>query len=262
MASETIKLLVTVKAYPALSTKYGETVCVAGIQVDPPPLQWIRLFPVPFRTLPFEKRFKKYTVVSVDVTIPTTDRRPESRHADPESFQVIERWESTRDNWARRLSVLSPLMKQSLCEIKRLQARDKSSLGIFKPAGITDFVMEPADSDWEPKKHLTRDQLNLIDNNHSALEKIPWEFRYRFRCEETGCDGHFVSSIDWELGGAYRNFMKRYPPARVPEMLRDKWFIEMCGPQKDTYFFVGNMHLRPRQFLVLGVVWPKRANAS
>ncbi len=40
------RILVTVKTYPTLSRKYGETVCTAGIGEDG---TWIRIYPVPFR---------------------------------------------------------------------------------------------------------------------------------------------------------------------------------------------------------------------
>jgi len=39
------KVLITVKAYPNPSTRYGETVCVAGIDIDKK--EWVRLYPVP-----------------------------------------------------------------------------------------------------------------------------------------------------------------------------------------------------------------------
>jgi len=42
------KILVTVKTYPTLSRKYGETVCTAGVREDG---SWVRIYPVPFRRL-------------------------------------------------------------------------------------------------------------------------------------------------------------------------------------------------------------------
>ena len=41
------RVLVTVKTYPTLSTKYGETVvCTAGVREDG---TWVRIYPVPSR---------------------------------------------------------------------------------------------------------------------------------------------------------------------------------------------------------------------
>src|ERR1700674_3007527 len=39
-----ISLVVTVKAYPAISRKHGEAVCVAGIRTDTPEPRWVRLW--------------------------------------------------------------------------------------------------------------------------------------------------------------------------------------------------------------------------
>lgn len=63
MNGETKRVLVTVKAYPNLSRKYGETVCVAGIDLDTN--QWIRLYPIPFRDLDSDQKFKKYNIIEV-----------------------------------------------------------------------------------------------------------------------------------------------------------------------------------------------------
>ena len=42
------RVLITVKTYPTLSRKYGETVCTAGVREDG---TWVRIYPVPFRRL-------------------------------------------------------------------------------------------------------------------------------------------------------------------------------------------------------------------
>lgn len=42
------RVLITVKTYPTLSKKYGETVCTAGLREDG---SWVRIYPVPFRQL-------------------------------------------------------------------------------------------------------------------------------------------------------------------------------------------------------------------
>jgi hypothetical protein len=44
------RILPVVKTYPNPSTKYGETVCVAG--VDLATREWVRVYPVTFRQLP------------------------------------------------------------------------------------------------------------------------------------------------------------------------------------------------------------------
>ena len=42
------RVLITVKTYPTLSSKYGELVCTAGIRASDG--EWIRIYPMPFET--------------------------------------------------------------------------------------------------------------------------------------------------------------------------------------------------------------------
>ena len=51
------RVLITVKTYPTLSRKYGETVCTAGVREDG---SWVRIYPVPFRRLDEEEQYTKY----------------------------------------------------------------------------------------------------------------------------------------------------------------------------------------------------------
>lgn len=65
MLEEQARVLVTVKAYPNPSQSYGKTVCVAGVRVDTPSPEWVRLYPVAFRDMAYEDRFKKYQLVDL-----------------------------------------------------------------------------------------------------------------------------------------------------------------------------------------------------
>jgi hypothetical protein len=58
----TERVLITVKTYPTLSRKYGETVCTAGVRADG---SWMRIYPVPFRRLDEEEQYKKFEWASV-----------------------------------------------------------------------------------------------------------------------------------------------------------------------------------------------------
>ena len=60
-----MRVLITVKAAPNPSEKYGETVCVAGLRLDLDAGGWVRLYPVNFRELDSDGKFRKYDVVSL-----------------------------------------------------------------------------------------------------------------------------------------------------------------------------------------------------
>ena len=58
------KVLITVKTYPAISSKYDELVCTAGFLEDG---RWIRIYPIQFRKKSFEEQYKKYDWIEIDL---------------------------------------------------------------------------------------------------------------------------------------------------------------------------------------------------
>ncbi len=250
--------MVTVKAYPALSRKYGEVVCVAGIRTDTPEPRWVRLFPVPFRDLPFDQRFMKYQHVSVDVQRPRSDSRPESYQPNPDSLEVS-KVVPPGGNWAERRKLVEPVSVESMCWIQAQQRVDGTSLGVFRPREVSDFIIEHEPDDWDPAKLAIASQTSLFFPGRKGLEKIPFRFRYLYRCEGTQCKGHSQSIVDWELAEAFRSWSAGHDQVTTMRMLRDKWLGELCGADKDTMLYVGNQHQHPESFLVLGVFYPKKA---
>jgi hypothetical protein len=106
-------------------------------------------------------------------------------------------------------------------------------------------------------------QTSLLDglgpdertNQIRKLEQVPWTFRYRYKCDMVGCPGHSQSIIDWEISQFYRR-VRNFDDWR--DRMRKRWVDEVCGTDRDTAFFVGNMHQHPGSFLILGVWWPPR----
>jgi hypothetical protein len=85
-----VDVLVLVKATPQPSTRYGDTVCVAGVVLDDGPPRWIQLYPVPFRYLAADVQFKKYMKINVALREARGDLRPESAKIDVESIRCGE----------------------------------------------------------------------------------------------------------------------------------------------------------------------------
>jgi hypothetical protein len=253
---ERISVLITVKAYPVLSETSGESVCVAGIRIDTPQPEWVRLFPIPFRDLDRTAQFKKYDIIDLEVGSKPDDHRPESRLPFVETI-TVQHHISSRDGWRERRPYVEPLIQPSMCAILRQQSMDGTSLGVFQPAELYDFFMEPAPS--RPTRQALVGQMNLFFPNRKNLEALPYKFCYRYRCDESNCGGHNPSIIDWELGEAYRSWRHRYPDDKdLFSKLRQKWFDEIAGPDKDLHLFVGNVAKYPTSFLVLGAFYPPR----
>src|SRR5690554_4275899 len=97
------KVLITVKTYPSLSAKYGELVCTAGFLEDG---SWIRLYPIPFRKLKYEEKYKKYQWIELDIVKNNKDFRPESfRPATIDTPITLLDTLDTKGNWYKRKQI-------------------------------------------------------------------------------------------------------------------------------------------------------------
>ena len=69
------RILITVKTYPTLSSKYDEVVCTAGVRSDG---SWVRIYPVPFRKLGDFEKYRKFDWIEIDLERNPADPRHES----------------------------------------------------------------------------------------------------------------------------------------------------------------------------------------
>ena len=129
------KILITVKAYPNPSRKYSETVCCAGIDLNN--FQWVRLYPIPFRDLDDNKKFKKYSIIEVDCYKTPDDRRPESFYVNSDTIKVIDWLDTKKDKWEKRKSIVLKLPVKSMCKVYEDAEDSDLSLGLIKPDEIS-----------------------------------------------------------------------------------------------------------------------------
>jgi hypothetical protein len=252
-----VRVLVTVKAYPTLSADHGEAICVAGVRLDTSPVQWVRLFPIPFRDLPRTEQFKKYDVIEIDVQSPNPkDARPESVLPIVDTISVVDHI-GTADGWAKRASIVGPVVASSLCRIRADQQSGGVSLGLFRPATVADLRFEVAAGRSAGKDALAG-QMNLFNPQKRQLEPLPWKFKYTFRCAESDCPGHESGLIDWEIGEAYRRWRLAYRGVEtLKQKMRQTWLDDMLAADRDLYFFTGNIAKYPQSFVLLGCFYPK-----
>ena len=247
------RILVTVRTYPTPARRGVEVSCTAGITDDG---EWIRLFPIPYRSLDDDQRFRKYQWISLDVIRARGDTRPESHTPNLQSIEVVGTL-STEREWRARWEVIRPLVRPSLCAIKReCQEHNSPTLGIFMPGLIDCLTIEEGGADWSVEELAKLNQtLNLFEQAPvRQLEKIPYNFKYRFTCDDPDCRGHAISCTDWEMGQSYRRWRREYGED-WEDAFRQKYEIEM-KERFDTHFFVGNMHQHPTSFLIVGLYYP------
>jgi hypothetical protein len=249
-----------VKAYPALSRRYGEVSCIAGLNMETH--NWMRLYPVPFRTLEDAQKFRKYEPIRAKVQRPRDDRRPESWRVDAESIEVIGSLLPSDRGWEARRPLVEPAIGESMCAVRLAQRGDGTSLQMFRPTEILDFIVEEVEPDPEKSKRAEdwAAQGSLLSSTdlqlqRKALEQVPFRFLYQYLCSADDCPGHRQSIVDWEIAALYRKVRGQ---ENWRELIRARWLGQMCGPDRDTAFIVGNQHQHPDGFLVLGVWWPPR----
>jgi hypothetical protein len=196
-----LRLLITVKAAPNPSEKYGETVCVAALSIDPLRPGWVRLYPINHRELTSDDRFRKYEIISVMARPARRDQRRESWKP---IIETIAR-EAYLPPWEKRRRYLDPWVEESMCRLNRAvrDRPDAQSLALIRPARVDGLRVTPHGG-WTPSEQRKIDayvsQLDLLDNRDRVpLEAPRFRAAYRYQCHEPGCKGHLQGLLDWEL---------------------------------------------------------------
>jgi hypothetical protein len=251
------QILITVKAYPNPSKKYRETVCCAGVDLSNS--QLVRLYPIPFRDLDDEMKFKKYSIIEVDCTRPTDDKRPESFRVYIDTIKIMKWLDTERGTWESRRSIVLKLPVQSMCQVYKEAEHSDLSLGFIKPDNIS-FEYERQSLGDQKAREACYAQLSFFNKTKDAIEKIPFNFYYRFNCYgELDCPGHKLSITDWEIGQAYRYWRFKYRKENILlDKIKQKWMDIVNKTKRDVYFFVGNLKRFRNIFMVLGVFYPPK----
>src|SRR6476660_6087323 len=99
------KVLITVKTYPTISTKYEELVCTAGFLENG---QWIRIYPVQYRKKRYAEQYKKYQWIEIDLVKNTEDFRPESFRpvSHDTEISLLDSIEADGDSWDDRRKIV------------------------------------------------------------------------------------------------------------------------------------------------------------
>jgi hypothetical protein len=254
-----LRVLVTVKAAPNPSDKYGETVCVAGISADLANPGWIRLYPINFRELGSDETFRKYDIVTVDAKPARQDQRRESWR--PVMSTLVR--EAHLEPWKPRRAWLDPYLEDSMCRLNRAarECADAQSLALVRPKEVGALKIERHPG-WTPEEQLKIDayvnQLDLLsDHDRAPLLAPRLRGSFHYRCHDPNCGGHKQGILDWEFVALQR----RLPGSSDDDLsqeLQRKFLDMMCAPERDTGFYVGNQAKRVNVFSVLGVYYPKR----
>lgn len=264
MTSQERRILILCKTYPSPSAKYSETSCVAGMDETG---ALIRLYPVPFRLIEDDKKFKKWQWITVRVAKSTNDNRHESHkifvdtiRCDKDVLPTVNHWEARRQ-WLDKLPVF-----ESFHTLENARQNHGTTLAILKPNRILGLESRPVvTAEWTEgeKDKLLRMQLqgDLFSSEAekksiAQLRKLPYDFYYRYECETP--NGPIVSKhkiVDWEIGALYWNVHRRHG-GNWEKPFRNKLEEEL--PSGDLMFLMGTIHRFPDQWLIVSLIYPPR----
>lgn len=269
------RVLITVKTYPTLSKKYAELVCTAGVTETG---EWRRLYPVRFRQLYDEQKYKKFQWVEADLEQSNTDNRPESYKILHDSLKTIGEPLPTKDNWlARRENFLKKVeVYDDLADLIGRAHRNELSIAAFKPKRYLKFIHESVEREWDVEKlaqlEHQRRQLHLFDDEETVarqfkvVKKLPYKFSYQF--EDIQGKKSKLMIEDWEIGALYWNCLKSSEGdedlaiVKVREKYWDK-FVQSGEHDVTLVFGTTLEHHRkkaPNPFVIIGVFYPPLDN--
>ena len=238
------RVLITVKTYPTLSRKHGETVCTAGVRADG---TWMRIYPVPFRRLDEKEQYRKFDWIEADFVRGRSDFRPETHHPADLTKLIPASHMGTEDNWReRRILLLKKAKVFDRLEPLMVGAKEnRFSLAVFKPARIRGFIWEDDSRDWDLDKvtqmrEKTR-QTELFKEEtwretFKLIPKLPYSFSYRI--EDADGKKSTMKVLDWECGQLYWNCFNRCrDETQALEKVRAKYEDEFG--RRDLHFFLG-----------------------
>ncbi len=234
-------LLVTVRTYPNISSKYVETVCTAGVTRDG---EWRRLYPVALRYLDDGKKYSTYDIIEVSVE-DGKDGRPETRRPNCQTINVVGR----ANKWDDRCGWIKKTIFPSLEAMKQA----KRTIGPVAAREVKSFEANQVSTDWSAKQLELMKQDGLF-KTRKPLQKIPFDFRFRW-VDHDGAE-HDSKALAWEFGETWRRYSLKYPDP-IPRM-REKWMNDICSAKNQISFYLGNSAEHRNAFMICGIFFPPK----
>ena len=261
------RVLIAAKTYPTISGKYDELVCTAGFLEDG---SWIRIYPIPFRKKSYNEQYSKYDWIEIDIVKNKSDFRPESYrpYSHDTEIKIISKLD-TKNFWAERKKFALNNVHTNLATLIKEAHNQKicTSLAVFKPTKIIDFIAIEVERDWDKKKieqlKANRDQTNLFEHPEDPFEvvqKLPYKFSFIFEDDEGKQSKLMIE--DWETGQLFWNCLAKHEgnEKKAIEDVKYKYF-EDFAKTKDLHFFLGTTavhhYASKNPFMIIGTFHPK-----
>ena len=249
------KVLLTVKAYPTTSKRYGATYCAAGVTEDN---EWIRLYPMSFHDY-IKRKLKRYTWIEVECKKDNSEKikRKESYKVREGTIRILDSsftsGEGREKYWTKRNQLILPLISSSIEELKEMNDDDRTSLGLVKPKFVKDFILQPPQEEIDEETGYF--QVDIYGKRVPTPDPFP-SAKYRFHCS-VECKGHSMTCLDWELGESWRSWKRIYiDEDELIGKMREKYFTEFVE-NRNLHFFMGT-ESHWGKWMIIGIYYPPK----
>jgi hypothetical protein len=237
----TSEAIILVKASPQVGKRHGETVCCAGVNDKG---EWVRLYPVSFRTLDQARQFRRWDRIRFRWKKPQDDPRPESLRVDHQSIEVIGELKQKE-----RLNFLSRLEVPSISKVKD----EGETLALLRPQSPKFFIeKKPPEALKEEKQKFEALAAQTDLFNSSPLipyDPCPYNFKYSYRTDDGEREG---TCQDWETDATFYNWSRHYGEQKALEFIQRVFGEEY--PKKGMVFAMGTHSLYPDTWLINGII--------
>jgi hypothetical protein len=233
LAWEEKRALIIGRASPEPSKKHIETVCTGAITADG---QLLRLYPITFRYLDENQKYRLWTWASFQAAKDPKDPRKESYRVKEGSISILSEVQSNSE----RFSLLRGGIVSDRETLDQLYRHDWTSLGIVKIEYI-DLTASMPTKNWAQEKPYIKQSHLLVELK--PLEQIPIQMKLKFRCSNsTSCRTHRCTLIAWEYMEAFRQFRGKYgSPLEAFHRVKEAIIARYFPSSKDSYALLG-MH--------------------
>lgn len=230
-----------VKAAPQIGRTHGETVCCAAIDLHG---NWLRIYPVSFRTLEEGRQFKRWDRIKFSWRLPSDDVRSESRRIDQDTLEVTGVLKARE-----RQNFLSNCIVESL----NTERERGKSFALLKPEIISFKIESKTEREMDQETEAIRvlnAQQDLFNTKPIIPRKpCPKKFKYRYK----DADGIRTGTCqDWETEATYFNWRREYGEERALRDMERVFGVEY--PKKGVLFAMGTHSLYPDTWLMNGII--------
>jgi hypothetical protein len=206
-----------------------------------PDLNMVRLFPINFRYLDPEQKFKAFQYIEADIRKDESDPRPESYRVRHDSIEVKEFIPPGENERRVNLLLKSPHYCESVEELWEKNAKDGTSLGIVRPDKILDYSIEFRSEDerdqWLEKEAEILAQLQLLGPPLKKLDFPQGKYFVKWRCRNEACLTHNMSIHQW---GIHELARKLEGQKDAKKKMLAKMKSELDDSKQEIYLFLGN----------------------